>query len=134
MPPRCRFIVLTSFSNWADVRRAMTEKVEGYVLKDALPEELISAIRLVACGRTYIDPTIVQTLMTQDGNDPLARLTPRETEVLAALARGMSNKDIAANLFVTEYTVKKHISQIFGKLELTDRTQAALYAFSRGLV
>lgn len=132
--PGCRFVVLTSYSDRADVRRAMTEKVDGYVLKDALPEELVSAIRLVARGRTYIDPTIMQTLMTQDENDPLSRLTPRETEVLTALARGMSNKDIAAALFVTEYTVKKHISQIFDKLELADRTQAALYAFSRGLV
>ena len=130
--PRCRFIILTSYSEEGDVRRAMAEKVEGYILKEALPEELIAAIRLVGRGRTYIDPTIVQALMNQGENDPLSQLTPREKEVLAALAQGLSNRDIAAALYVTEYTVKKHVSQILEKLELTDRTQAALYALSHG--
>ncbi|MGI6604956.1 MAG: response regulator [bacterium] len=130
--PRCRFIVLTSYSEEGDVRRAMAEKVEGYILKEALPEELIAAIRLVGRGRTYIDPTIVQALMNQEENDPLSQLTPREKEVLAALAQGLSNRDIAAALYVTEHTVKKHVSQILEKLELTDRTQAALYALSHG--
>lgn len=130
--PKCRFIVLTSYSEEGDVRRAMAEKVEGYILKEALPEELVAAIRLVGRGRTYIDPNIMQTLLTQDKDDPLAQLTPREKEVLAALAQGMSNRDIAASLYVTEYTVKKHVSQILDKLQLADRTQAALYALSHG--
>ena len=134
LAPRCRFIVLTSFSDQADVRRAMAERVEGYILKEALPEEIIGAIRLVARGRTYIEPAIIQSLIEQNENDPLGRLTPRELEVLEALAQGMCNKDIAKTLFVSEYTVKKHISQILDKLELTDRTQAALYAYSRGMV
>ncbi|MEW6183401.1 MAG: response regulator transcription factor [Bacillota bacterium] len=132
--PGCRFIILTAYSERADVRRAMEEKVEGYILKEALPEEIINAIRLVAKGRTYIDPVIVQALVTHDEKDPLEQLTPREKEVLLALARGMSNRDIAQMLFVTEFTVKKHVSQILDKLGLDDRTQAALYAFSRGLV
>lgn len=130
--PRCRFIILTSYSEESDVRRAMAEKVEGYILKEALPEELITAIRLVGRGRTYIDPSVVQAFMVEKKDDPLDQLTAREKEVLAALARGMSNRDIAAALYVTEYTVKKHVSQILEKLGLADRTQAALFALTHG--
>lgn len=133
--PKCRFVVLTSYCDQADVRRAIAGKVEGYVLKEALPEELIGALRLVVRGRTYIDPAIIQMLVNHDeAEDPLEQLTPREREVLAALARGMSNRDISNALYVTEYTVKKHVSQILAKLELADRTQAAVYALSHGLV
>ena len=130
---RCRFIVLTSFSDRADIKRAMAEKVEGYILKEALPEEILNAIRLVARNRTYIDPVIMQTLLGKGKEDPIEHLTPREMEVLEYLAVGMSNRHIAAALFVTEYTIKKHVSQILEKLELADRTQAALFAFSNGL-
>ncbi len=127
----CRFIILSSGSERADVRRALNEKVEGYILKEATPEEIITAVRLVARGRTYIDPSIMQSFMCEE-KDPIEELTPREMEVLAALASGMSNRDIATSLFVTEYTVKKHVSQILDKLNMSDRTQVALYAFSRG--
>ncbi len=130
--PECRFIILSSGSDRADVRRALNEKVEGYILKEATPEEIISAVRLVARGRTYIDPLIMQSLVCEE-KDPIEELTPRELEVLAAIASGMSNREIASSLFVTEYTVKKHVSQILDKLNMADRTQAALYAFSRGL-
>lgn len=131
--PGCRFIVLTSSANRADIKQAMAEKVEGYVLKEAMPEEIIAAIRLVSKGRSYIDPVIMQVLMEPEKDDPVRQLTPREMDVLSALARGMSNRDIADALFVTEYTVKKHVSQILDKLNMTDRTQAALFAFSRGM-
>lgn len=129
----CRFIVLTSFCERGDVKRAIEDKVEGYVLKEATPEEIISAIRLVGKGRNYIDPAIMQNIMASPQDDPIEHLTPREMEVLKALARGMSNRDIADSLYVTEYTVKKHVSQILDKLSLADRTQAALYAVSKGL-
>jgi len=128
----CRFIILTSFCDRSDIKRAMAEKIEGYILKEAMPEEIINAIRLVYKGRTYIDPVIVQMLLS-DKDDPIEQLTPRELEVLEYLAKGMANRDIADSLFVTEYTVKKHVSQILEKLDFTDRTQAALYAFSHGL-
>lgn len=130
---KCRFIILTSYSDRTDVKRAMAEKVEGYILKEAMPEEIINAIRLVAGNRTYIDPVILQTLINKDKNDPLEQLTPREMEVLEYLAMGMANRNIAAALFVTEHTVKKHVSQILEKLDFADRTQAALYAVSNGL-
>lgn len=129
--PRCRFIILTSFSNKADIKRSLADKVEGYILKESLPEEILNAIRLVAKNRIYLDPVLVQTLI-QDKSDPIDYLTPREMEVLDYLATGMTNRQIATVLFVTEYTIKKHISQILNKLDLDDRTQAALYAYSRG--
>lgn len=130
--PGCRFIILTSYSSYAEITQAMEEKVEGYLLKDALPEEIQSAIRLVGKGRNYIDPAIIQTVLKERGKDPIEQLTAREKQVLSALARGKSNREIAAEFFVTEYTVKKHVSQILSKLGVCDRTQAALFAVEHG--
>lgn len=131
--PGCRFVILTSFGRRAEVKQAISERVEGYILKEATPEEIIGAIRLVARGRQYLDPAVMDDLINHQHDDPIEQLTPRELEVLEALARGMSNREIASTLYVTEYTVKKHVSQILDKLELVDRTQAALLAFSRGM-
>jgi two-component system nitrate/nitrite response regulator NarL len=133
---RCKYIILTSYATKEEIQQAMALGVEGYVLKEALPEELLSAIRLVAKGRKYYDPTVVQQAMEYDKEyrgKGMDELTPRELEVLAFLAKGMNNKAIAEALFITEHTVKKHIGQILEKLDLHDRTQAALYAVSRGL-
>lgn len=130
---RCRFIVLTSFNDGAYVRECLAHKVEGYILKEATPEEFLVAIRLVARGRNYIDPAVMQQIVFHDSHDPIEQLTSREKEVLEALAQGMSNREIAAALYITEYTVKKHVSQILDKLDLADRTQAALYAYSKGM-
>ena len=129
----CRFLVLTSFNDSAYVRECLAHKVEGYILKEATPEEFLAAIRLVARGRNYLDPSLMQQIISFDNNDPIEQLTPREKEVLEALAHGLSNREIAHALFVTEYTVKKHVSQILDKLDFADRTQAALYAYSHGL-
>lgn len=132
---KCRYVVLTSFSDASDIKRAIQAGVEGYLLKDALPEELISALRLVGRGRQYFDPTVMHLLVYQSQNDQdsLSELTSREIDVLCALARGMSNKEIAFSISVSENTVKKHISSILSKLELKDRTQAALFAVSHGI-
>ncbi len=132
---RCKFIILTSYATEQEILRAMALGVDGYILKEALPEELISAIRLVHRGKKYYDPVVVQFAMEQyKGNKRrLEELTPREMEVLIALSQGMNNKEIATDLVISEHTVKKHIGQILEKLELKDRTQAALYAVSRGL-
>ncbi|MGI6513650.1 MAG: response regulator transcription factor [Syntrophomonadaceae bacterium] len=131
--PSCRFIVLTSFSDGSYIRECLAHKVEGYILKEATPEEFLVAIRLVARGRNYIDPAVMQQIVFHDSHDPIEQLTSREKEVLEALAQGMSNREIAAALYITEYTVKKHVSQILDKLDLADRTQAALYAYSKGM-
>lgn len=134
--PDCKFVILTSYATEEEIRDAMAMKVDGYILKEALPEELISAIRSVARGKNYYDPVVVQYAMGSENDatdDHLSHLTPREMEVLAALARGMNNKTIAETLFISEHTVKKHIGQILEKLALHDRTQAALFAVSKGL-
>lgn len=126
---RCKFIILTSSADKDDFRRAQDLGVDGYVLKEAFPEELISAIRLVYRGRKYYDPGMIDCMMSKDESDGhVEHLTPRELEVLVTLGEGLNNKQIAKKLFITEYTVKKHVSQVLAKLELGDRTQAALYA------
>lgn len=131
----CKFIVLTSFATEEEIRRALDEEVDGYILKESLPEELINAVRMVYKGRKYYDPVVVQYALSCSNSSPkteLDSLTPREQEVLAALAQGLSNKNIAEKLVISEHTVKKHIGQILEKLSLKDRTQAALYAVSKG--
>ncbi len=132
----CKYIILTSYVTKEEILRAMSLEVDGYILKEALPEELMAAIRLVAKGRKYYDPVVVQHAMSYEKDareNCMDELTPRELEVLSALARGMNNKAIAEALFISEHTVKKHVGQILEKLDLQDRTQAALYAVSRGL-
>jgi len=130
--PACKYIILTSSADQEDFRKACELGVEGYVLKEAFPEELISAIRLVYRGRKYYDPSMVELMMNKNKEDShIEQLTPRELEVLKALGEGQKNKDIAKNLFITEYTVKKHVSQVLAKLDLADRTQAALYAVEK---
>ena len=134
--PTCKFIILTSYVTEEDIREAMAARVDGYILKDALPEELLSAIRLVFWGKKYFDPAVVQYAMQKkdsDEEDVLAQLTTRERDVLTALAKGLNNRSIAETLYISEHTVKKHIGQILEKLELKDRTQAALFAVSKGL-
>jgi two-component system nitrate/nitrite response regulator NarL len=116
-----------------DFLKAEEVGVDGYVLKEALPEELLYAIKIVSQGRKYYDPTLLELKMKETANDPINELTPREQDVLMALGEGLPNREIAKRLFITEYTVKKHVSQILSKLELADRTQAALFASSRGL-
>ncbi|QJC54548.1 response regulator transcription factor [Paenibacillus albicereus] len=123
----CRFVYLTSSMPPAELKRALELEVEGLVLKEALPEELIHAIRMISRGRKYYDVELLESRLTDQPADITAGLTPKESEVLQMLSEGLSNKEIAARLVVTEYTVKKHVSQILSKLDLPDRTKAALY-------
>ena len=129
-----KFIVLTSSVEKDDFKRAEEANVDGYILKEALPEEILYAIRLVFKGRKYYDPGIMDFLIKDKDEEFAEKLTPREIDVLSALGMGLSNSFIAKKLYITEFTVKKHVSQILSKLDLTDRTQAALYANSIGLV
>lgn len=129
----CRFVILTSSSDSGDFRRARNAGIDGYILKDALPEEILYAVRLVQKGRVYYDPSLMNLAIDSE-NSLESALTPREKEVLIALGRGSKNSQIAKDLFVTEFTVKKYVSQILDKLDLKDRTQAALYAVNSGIV
>lgn len=128
-----KYVVLTSFADLEDFRRAEEAGVCGFILKEALPEEILYAIRLIGQGRKFYDPNIVRLMLEGNRDNIVEELTPREREVLEALGKGLSNRQIAKSLFITEYTVKKHVSQILAKLGLKDRTQAALYANARGL-
>jgi NarL family two-component system response regulator LiaR len=137
--PHTRVIVLTSFVDEDKMLPAVRAGAVGYLLKDVAPQELVGAIRTVHAGGTLLHPTVVEELVREVSRDGAATaapnpLTAREREVLALIARGRANKAIAFELGVAEKTVKTHVSNILGKLGLTDRTQAALYAVREGLV
>lgn len=124
----CKFIVLTSSSSKSDFKKATELCVDGYISKEALPEEVMAAITMIKNGRKYYDPEMVQMIFCHKDDDAVHDLTAREFEVLLCLGKGMNNREIALNLYITEHTVKKHVSNILDKLVLTDRTQAALFA------
>lgn len=134
----CKFVVLTSSTDREDFTRAKEMEVDGYVLKEALPEEMLHALHMINRGRTYYDQGVLNFVMKPSPShkpDKQAEvLTPKELEVLMELGRGFSNKEISQKMYITEYTVKKHVSQVLAKLELADRTHAALYANATGLV
>lgn len=131
--PAMHIVVLTSYANQDRVRAAVSAGAEGFVLKETRPEELVAAIRHVAAGGVWLDPSLAYSLMRQRPQEPAALegLTPREREVLALLGQGLPNSDIAARLFITDSTVRVHVSNILAKLQLANRTQAALYAAGR---
>ncbi|MFP4978197.1 response regulator [Paenibacillus sp. CN-4] len=128
-----KFILLTSSASREDFLKAEEVLVDGYVLKEALPEELLFAIQLVHKGRKYYDPGLMEDKMRMSVGSPTDELTPKEREVLIELGQGACNREIASRLFISEFTVKKHVSQILAKLQVADRTQAALYANAVGL-
>ena len=136
--PNIQVLMLTSFSDKDHVLPAIEAGASGYQLKDIEPDELVESIRLIMRGEHTIHPEATTQLeegLREEKNLPhvLNPLTPREQDVLAELTKGKSNREIASSLFVTEKTVKTHISNIFTKLEVQDRTQAALYAVKHGL-
>jgi NarL family two-component system response regulator LiaR len=140
LQPETKIIVLSSFTEDDKVFPAIKSGAAGYLLKDIAPAELASAIRAVMLGKSQLHPDIARKLMNQFV-DPKTKveavhkdITPRELEILRLLAQGMSNAELAAALFISEKTVKTHVSNILGKLNLADRTQAAIYAYKHGLV
>lgn len=136
--PQIQILMLTSFSDRDHVVPAMEAGAAGYQLKDIEPDDLVQSIRQIMLGENILHPEATTTLekeREEEENAPhrLNPLTPREQDVLAELTKGKSNREIASSLFVTEKTVKTHISNIFTKLSVQDRTQAALYAVKHGL-
>lgn len=127
-----RVLVLTSFLEETYVREAMRRGASGYLLKHSGPSALIDKVRAALRGEVPLDPAAV-TVLARPDDDPLAELTPRELEVLTLIAQGMSNKQIAARLGIAEKTVKTHTGNLFAKLDVRDRVQAALLARDRGL-
>lgn len=146
--PAVKVVVLSSSSDESHALPAIRSGAKGYLLKDIEPEELAAAIRRVHAGKVELHPDIAGQLMNQyvshyqasedkggEVPQPLLHetLTARELDVLRLIASGMSNRGIADELFITEKTVKTHVSHILAKLEVADRTQAALYAVKHGL-
>nr|WP_106781005.1 response regulator transcription factor [Lysinibacillus timonensis] len=136
--PNVIVLMLTSFSDKDHVLPAIDAGAAGYQLKDIEPDDLVNAIRQVMRGESILHPaatTQLEEKIREEEHLPHMKnpLTPRERDVLAELTKGKSNREIASSLFVTEKTVKTHISNIFNKLLVQDRTQAALYAVKHNL-
>jgi DNA-binding NarL/FixJ family response regulator len=142
MPAAPRVLVLTTFDLDEYVFAALRAGASGFLLKDAPEEQLLAAIRIVADGGSLFAPAVTQrlierfTTLEEPAAPPpaLAELTARETEVLRLLARGRSNAEIAAELVVSEHTVKTHVAHVLSKLGLRDRIQAVILAYESGLV
>ncbi len=124
---KTKFVILTSSVKKEDYMRAKEINVDGYILKEAFAEDILYAIHVVIRGKKFIDPEILQYEVKRNLQDEfLSELTTREQDVLIELGQGLSNYEIAKKLFISENTVKKHVSNILSKLELDHRTQAAL--------
>lgn len=130
-PPKV--VVLTTYDTDADILRAVEAGASGYLLKDSDPEKLINAIRAAARGETVLDPGVAQRLYRRI-RAPHEDLSAREIEIVTLVARGMSNRAIARELFVTEATVKSHLVHVFSKLSVDSRTAAVAVARDRGLI
>jgi DNA-binding NarL/FixJ family response regulator len=138
--PRVKVLVLTTYGTDEWVFDAIRAGASGYLLKDAPREGVLSAIRGTLEGKTYVDPSVAGKLLSQvsGSNNKAAtlitsKLTDREVEVLTLLARGLSNENIAKQLFLSEGTIRNHVTSIISKLGVSDRTQAALIAAQHGL-
>jgi NarL family two-component system response regulator LiaR len=134
--PRVRIIALTTFAEADLVLRAVQAGADGYLLKDVDVQELTHAIRTVHGGQPFLHPEATRHLLqaTVRPEQPVERLTGREQSVLALVARGLTNRQIADDLSISEKTVSVHVSNLLGKLGLASRTQAALYAARMGLL
>ena len=140
--PDCAVVVLTIYHDDEHLFRAIKAGASGYVLKDAPPEQTVEAIRAAAQGGGFLDASLVSRVLDEfsrisrlraEAKEVFAELTRREMEVLELLATGLRNRDIAGKLYISEKTVKNHISSILAKLQVNDRTEAALLAARHGL-
>jgi DNA-binding NarL/FixJ family response regulator len=137
-----RVVILTTFERDDYVFEALQAGASGFLLKNAPPEQLVDAVRVVAAGEALLAPSVTRRIIEQFARKPVepgvqervASLTQREREVLVLLAGGKSNSELAAALFVTEGTVKTHVSSLLAKLGLRDRVQAVVLAYESGLV
>jgi DNA-binding NarL/FixJ family response regulator len=140
---RARVLMLTTFDADEHIYDAMKAGASGFLLKNAPPAQLVAAVRATAAGEAQIAPAIVRRMVEEFVRRPppgttrpaaLSELTEREIDVLKLIARGLTNADIAGILFLSEATVRTHVSRILAKLELRDRTQAVVAAYESGLV
>lgn len=138
--PRTQVVIFTSYYRDEYIFPAIRAGALSYILKDADPAELAEAIRKAAHGEAMLNPRVASRLVQEiqgvreEETNPFAELSERELEVLRLIANGASNKEIADQLVISEKTVKSHVSNILSKLHLVDRTQAAAYAWNKGIV
>ncbi|MEO6020155.1 MAG: response regulator transcription factor [Knoellia sp.] len=133
-PDAPEVLVLTTYDTDADIVRAVESGARGYLLKDTPPAVLADAIRRAALGETVLAPMVAARLAERLRAPAPVELTPRELDVLRAVARGLSNSEVGRELFIGEATVKTHLLRIFAKLEVTDRTAAVTAAYKVGLI
>jgi DNA-binding NarL/FixJ family response regulator len=140
--PDAKVVILTTFEQDDYIFGALTAGASGFLLKRTRPEELIAAIHTIAAGDSLLSPSVTSRVIERMAGQPaldgtrdprLAELTPRETEVLELMARGLSNGEIAAELVIGESTVKTHLKRILAKLQVRDRVQAVIVAYESGL-
>ena len=129
--PHAIFIVLTTYQGDEDIHKALKAGAQGYLLKGMAHDDLLDAIRRVRAGVQYLPASVKETLANRT---PGADLSPRELQILELIVKGLSNKQIADKLGITEGTVKWHVNAILGRLNVSDRTQAAVAALNRGIV
>ena len=139
-----RVLILTTFGLTDYVYEALRAGASGFMLKDAPPEEIAAAVRIVAGGDALLAPAVTRAVIEELARRPpaatsgpppaVAELTPREQEVLALLARGLSNPEICARLVISEATAKTHVAHILKKLDLRDRVQAVILAYATGVI
>jgi DNA-binding NarL/FixJ family response regulator len=142
--PATRVLMLTTFGLDSYVYEALRAGASGFMLKDAPPEEIAAAVRIVASGEALLAPAVTRAVIEEFARQlpaappstppALAELTPREREVLDLLARGLSNPEICERLVISEATAKTHVARILQKLALRDRIQTVIYAYEHGLV
>lgn len=132
--PEVHVLVLTTFGTDADITRAIHAGATGYLLKDAPRDQLFNAIRAAARGESVLSPTVATRVLGRMRAPAEEALSPRELEILQAVARGLSNREIGRRLYVSEATVKTHLLRIFAKLGVDDRTAAVTLALDRGII
>jgi DNA-binding NarL/FixJ family response regulator len=132
--PGVRIVVLTTYEADRDILRAIEAGASGYLLKDTSPSELAGAVRAAARGETVLAPSVASTLVRQVRKPAPPALSARESEVLRLVARGLTNADIAKQLYISEATVKTHLLRVFNKLDVTDRTAAVTTAMENDLL
>jgi DNA-binding NarL/FixJ family response regulator len=132
--PQVHVLVVTTYGTDADITRAIDAGATGYLLKDAPREQLFGAIRAAARGESVLSPSVATRVLGRMRAPAEEALSPRELDILVAVARGLSNKQIGRRLYVSEATVKTHLLRIFGKLGVDDRTAAVTVALERGII
>ncbi|WP_410870763.1 response regulator [Nocardia sp. A7] len=129
-----RVLILTTYDTDVDIERAIEAGAIGYLLKDTTRDQLVDAIHSTARGRTVLAPRVAERLVARIRRPETVNLTPREIEVLRAVADGLSNPEIGKRLVIAEATVKTHLLRVFAKLDVNDRTHAVIVAMNRGLL